>query len=148
MNTVSKIDSIELTNCLKAFVKAVEAKDLKTIRALSLNKVDCEMCIQNISFEHPIEDAFVNIDTLVAYLPESLQNFSINTKINTEQPYVTSTSYPPADGNYPKEVKTIKGELFTDFEVSYPIPIAENRYYFSFTKVAGTFKLWKVYVAP
>ena len=147
MNTISKIDSIKLTYCLKAFIKAVETKDLKTIRSLSLSKVHCEICIQNESFEYLIEDAFVNIDTLVAYLPESFQNANINTKINSERPHISSTSYAPADGNYPKEVKTIKGELFTEYEISYSIPSSENRYYITYTKVDDTFKLWKVYVA-
>jgi len=148
INTISKNDSLKLSNCFKSFIRAIEIKNLKTIKALCLNKVDCEMCIPNDSFERPVENAFVSIETLAEYLSGSLQNLKLYKAITSEPLYMTSTSYLPADGNYPKELKIPKGTFFTEYELSYLIQKSENKYHFTFTKIVGTFKIWKVSTSP
>ena len=148
LNSVSKIDSLSLVNTIKAFIKAVEKQDNNTIKALCLKNVDCEMCIKNEGFDHPIEDAFVNIDTFINYLFDSLRISNICKTVATEIPSITSTSFAPADGNHPKFIKLQKGVFFTEYELSYLISNSENSYYFTFIKTERKFKLWKVSIAP
>jgi hypothetical protein len=148
INNISETDSINLIKTMRQYIKAVENRDKKIIKRLSLIIVDCEMCITNKGYDNPIEDAFVKIDTYEVYLFDNLKSSVIWKNIKDGVPIMTSTSTSPGENYHPKSVKLKQGEYFTEFEVSYLLNDSTDKYYFNFTKIENKFKLWGVRIAP
>ena len=147
INKISETDSANLIKTMRMYIEAVENRDKKIIKRFSLNIVDCEMCITDPGFDHPIEDAFVKLDTFEDYLFDSLNSSSLWKNIKSGIPYMTSSSVSPDDNYHPKSLKLKQGESFTGFELSYLIDDSTDKYYFSFIKIENEFKLWGVRIA-
>ena len=143
-----KCDSLKLIGTIKTYFKAIENKDLKTIKNNSLNIIDCELCITNNGLDEPIEDAFVKAETFALYLFNFFKNTQSWENLKSGIPHITSTSVSPENNYHPKSVKLKSGEYFTDYEISYQVTGSQNNFYFSFVKVEGKHKLWQIRMSP
>lgn len=140
-NKISAGDSLSLLKSMGALVKAVESKDNNVIATSTLETVYCEICLEKISFNHPPEDAFIELDHFTPFLVDWLRTSPAWIDIKQYAPVMSSTT---TKGYVPKSVKLKPDEPFTEFELSYNIESLNNKCIFSFVKDDGKFKLWAV----
>ena len=145
LNKISGRDSLSLLRSMGTLIKAIENKDNKVITASCLETVQCEICMDKISFDHPPQDGFVPVDAFNTFLIDWLRTSPAWIDIKQYAPAMSSAS---GKGYAPKSVKLKPDEYFTEFELSYPIESSSNKFIFSFVKEEEEFKLWSVRFSP
>lgn len=145
LNKISGSDSLNLLRSMGTMIKAIENKDDKMIRSSCMETVQCEICMEKISFDHPPQDGFVAAGAFSVFLVDWLRTSPAWIDIKQYAPVMSSTS---GKGYVPKSVKLKPDEYFTEFELSYPIESSSNKCIFSFVKDEEIFKLWSIRFSP
>ncbi len=152
----SKEDSSLLMSSWNLYIKAVENKDIKLIKTLSLSLIDCEICTANNSWsslDKPGEDSFIKVDSFANILFNEIAQTKIWAVIKSSIP---ATSTRSIKDYYPRSLKIKKGTKFTIYELGYqtwkPDEFAKGHegasHIFQFVKLKGFFKLYGVTSVP
>jgi len=152
IGNISTTDSSHLIKVWKNYVKAIERKDLATIKYLSLNLIDCDICSPYGPWDNldkPVEDGFIEVDTFAFYFFKDIVQSKLWKVVKSTHPSISTFSF---HGYYPRSLKLKRGDHFYFYELTYitwkPGEAAEGHegqtQSFIFVKIKNRFKFFGI----
>ena len=149
---ISLKDSVELNKMTNDFIKAIENKETKKIKELSLEQIDCALCIAT-DYNHPPKDYIVPIDTLINQAYKDFLNSPLFKAIKSRgfrMSEMTIPEYKPRNlpSNYGKDLIVYEAWVQTYKPNEWAEGHEGQSHCFQFVKINNEFKFYGLTSIP
>jgi hypothetical protein len=149
LRKLSKADSVVLAETFLEFVKAIELKDERKIIALSLDSINCNLCLTN---DHP-KDNIIPIETFInqtfrSFVSSQLYKAIKNNRLQLSIGIIKNFKPKNVPFNFPKDLKLYEVWVQTYLPNEWVKGHEGQSHTFEFIKVDGLFKFYGLSSIP